>query len=758
MSKMETAAGVALPTAANHQSNKPGSSYPNGHADVHTKLSDLIAKLEGVKKQGAGYQARCPAHDDHRASLSLTERSGKILVHCHAGCAAGDVLGAVGWEMSDLFEKPVRANGQARTPGNLGPIVTSYDYRDERGELLYQVTRHDPKDFRQRKPDGTGGWKWSLGDVRRVLYRLPELIGADPDATVFIVEGEKDADALARAGLVATCNVGGAGKWRAEYGDCLKGRDVVILPDNDQPGRNHADQVARALKGRARSVKVIDLPGLPDKGDVSDWMAAGGDAEALCVLAENAPEWREAPIIEKPAGPPAIVTHNEVLRRILAGLEPLEYSEFEHHAVEKYGFTEGDVLRQKHWVVLAVDLLLTAITEHGYHLARSGDFIFVYNGAYWRECDREAFSNFLGQAAAKLGVKAIEVAHHRYRGELYSQFLASAYFEEIEQREDTVLINLQNGTFEIDRQGQRLREFRAGDFLKHQLSFAFDSAARAPIFDRYLSRVLPEIELQHIIAEYFGYVFTRGMKLEKALLLYGSGANGKSVLFDVMNALLGRQNISNFSLSDLNEEHNRAHIANKLLNYGSEINAGITKDIFKTLVSGEPIMARLKYGNSFQMERYAKLAFNCNELPKDIEHSEAYFRRLLIVPFKARIPDDEQDKDLARKIVETELAGVFNWVLAGLRRLLVNRNFTASDIVRKQVEEYRRESDSVQSFIDENPGRELGLLKVGYANYREHCNEAGHKALGRNNFAKRLRALGYAVEKHSEFGVEVKRT
>jgi putative DNA primase/helicase len=230
--------------------------------------------------------------------------------------------------------------------------------------------------------------------------------------------------------------------------------------------------------------------------------------------------------------------------------------------------------------------------------------------------------DFLGKAAERFGVNEIEAQHYEFKDKLYKQFLAAAHFEQAEPGNGKALVNLRNGTFEITADSQDLRPFNAADFLKYQLPFDYDETATAPVFTAYLNRVLPEPELQNIVSEFFGYVFTRKLKLEKALLLYGSGASGKSVLFDVMNALLGRENTSNYSLSDLMQEHNRAQIAHRLLNYGSEINASVTKDVFKNLVSGEAIMARLKYGNSFLMEDYAKLCFNCNELPKDIEQTD----------------------------------------------------------------------------------------------------------------------------------------
>lgn len=168
----------------------------------------------------------------------------------------------------------------------LGREIAWYDYTDECGTQLFQVVRFDPKDFRQRHMNGDG-WAWGLGKgTKRVIYHLPTIDKLAPGSRVYVTEGEKAADALAALGLTATCSPMGANKWRNEYAEFLRGHDVVILPDNDDPGREHAAMVTKSLNGIAKRVRSLTLPKLPDKGDVVDWIAAGGTRETLEELVE----------------------------------------------------------------------------------------------------------------------------------------------------------------------------------------------------------------------------------------------------------------------------------------------------------------------------------------------------------------------------------------------------------------------------------------------------------------------------------------
>jgi hypothetical protein len=253
--------------------------------------------LQGIKKIGGDeYKARCPfpAHEDKNPSLTFNDRNGGY--YCH-GCGKKGGLfhfyGKInGLDTRNDFGKILRdiANDfDIPWQERKSRVVKAYDYVDLQGNLLFQVCRMDPKDFRQRQPNGKGGWIWNLKGIQPVMYRLPALQSAHE---VLIVEGEKDCDTLAELGFIATTCPMGAKKWREHYNESLKGKDVVLIPDNDNEGREHMGQVGASLRDVVASLKWIDLPDLPSKGDVSDWVAKIGNKETaterLAVMIENA--------------------------------------------------------------------------------------------------------------------------------------------------------------------------------------------------------------------------------------------------------------------------------------------------------------------------------------------------------------------------------------------------------------------------------------------------------------------------------------
>lgn len=272
------------------------------------------------QRRAAEWRGPCPIHRGKNNNFAVDPDTGRWF--CHSTCGrGGDILdleealtgGDFPTRKAEVFRlvrrtEPEYRNCATRTNGNFAGMapttpaksintadgwreIARYPYVDRDGGLLFEVVRYmkpdGSKGFRQRRPDGNGGWVWNLEGVERVPYRLPSVLKAH---TLYLVEGEKDVGTLESWGLVASCNPGGSGKSNlyAGWTDYFQDRHIVILPDNDEPGRKHAAAVAAALLSVADSVRIVELPGLPEKGDVTDWRDAGGTVERLRELTEAA--------------------------------------------------------------------------------------------------------------------------------------------------------------------------------------------------------------------------------------------------------------------------------------------------------------------------------------------------------------------------------------------------------------------------------------------------------------------------------------
>lgn len=264
----------------------------------------FASKLRDVRWKGNQGTARCPYHHDHRPSLSVDAENG--LFFCHS-CGAKGNLAEFERRLSSCDRKIAKnriTNLAHRGGGSkLRPkIVNTYSYKDEKGQLRYQQVRFQPKDFRSRRPDGEGGWIWNLHGVSKILYRLPEVIKADE---VFIVEGEKDVETLRDWGLVATCNPGGAGKWTEEFSKVLSGKTAVILQDDDDPGRKHAQAVADSVAPYATEVRLVRP--FDDAKDISEWADRGGTKKQLKKLVKDTkPIEVNEPVTSTPVGDSAV--------------------------------------------------------------------------------------------------------------------------------------------------------------------------------------------------------------------------------------------------------------------------------------------------------------------------------------------------------------------------------------------------------------------------------------------------------------------
>jgi 5S rRNA maturation endonuclease (ribonuclease M5) len=257
------------------------------------QIEELLSKLNNVKRGAINkeYTARCPAHDDKHNSLSIAEGDdNRILLYCHAGCSINRINDSLGIKTNDLFSEAKQSKRQ----------IDEYIYKDLDGNIVHKTIRYEPKGFSQCRPDEKGGWIYNLQGIETIIYNLKEITAAiSRDETVYIVEGEKDANTMQRLGLQATTSPMGAGKWKDYYSDYLLNATIIIIPDNDYSGKQHAELVARSLNGKARSIKIIDLkedcPELPEKGDITDFISILGQVngmEKLKGLCNSTPEWK----------------------------------------------------------------------------------------------------------------------------------------------------------------------------------------------------------------------------------------------------------------------------------------------------------------------------------------------------------------------------------------------------------------------------------------------------------------------------------
>ena len=441
---------------------------------------------------------------------------------------------------------------------------------------------------------------------------------------------------------------------------------------------------------------------------------------------------------------------NDVLKNLLLYIHaksPREASQIQ----------DDENITERMQIVITISFLLEKADKHQWPLVRYQNSFYVYTGSFWQKIHEDVLKNFLGTAAQRIGIQTLLAKHYGFRDHLIKQFKSDAFFEIPMQDHAVTMINLSNGTFVISPTARYLKPFDKDDFMLYKLSFPYETNAGCPKFLSYLDRVLPDINKQKVLAEFLGYVFLKNnvLKLEKGLILYGDGSNGKSVFFEIVLKLLGTDNVSNYTLQSLTDStgYTRSLLPGKLLNYASEISSKMNPTMFKMLISGEPVEARMIYDKPFLLENYCKFMFNTNVLPKDIEHNEGFFRRFIIINFDQQIKDDEKNPKLAQEIVESELPGIFNWVLEGLDRVLKQQGFSHCPAIDNAIAEYRKLSDSVALFLEDGMFEpsidESKSLKDVFGSYKLFCQHGNYTACSERTFSDRLRGHGYQVVRKS---------
>lgn len=456
----------------------------------------------------------------------------------------------------------------------------------------------------------------------------------------------------------------------------------------------------------------------------------------------------------------------KIINRLLASVKQVNLTE----VCENLGWQKGNDDKppaQKYFLVAIVKVLFGIAKANNWHIIHNAGFFYIYTGAYWVSLDDDMVKKrLLKEAAIKMSYSEIECRTYAFGDRLYQQAQSDGFFAERNYQRQSI-INLKNGSLVLSDKGVNLKPFDHTDFLTHQLDFDYNHEAYNPIFSSYLNKVLPNADTRKTLQQVLGYLFIKGLKMEKIFFLYGLGANGKSVVFEVLNGVLGAENMSNYSLESLTDDkgYHRAMIKNKIVNFGTDIKlTKIDAGIFKTLASGEPVEARLPHRDPFMMTDYAKLIFNVNKMDSaNIEHTHGFYRRLLIIPFMQTIADHEQDRDLHTKILKDK-AGVLNWIIDGAKEVIKNRDIFVSKDCEDFKKQFIKETDSVAMFEEETIKQHQPAyvnynqtVSQAYLDYKQYCTDSGYKPLGRGNFSKRMESLGFTKTPPKNDGVHLEK-
>jgi putative DNA primase/helicase len=709
----------------------------------------LASRLQGVRPSGEGFTARCPAHPDNRSSLSFRDAGDKLLVTCFAGCAIEAIVGALDLHMRDLFNDD---GGDSRA-ASMRKIVAGYEYRDKAGTVLYEVVRFEPKDFRQRQPTPSGEWVWDLKGVRRVLYHLPEIQG---QSIVYVVEGEKDVDRLWSLGIPATTNSGGCGKWRPDYCQELVAagvKRVAIFPDNDPPGEKHAQDVARSCLAAGLDAKIIHLPGLPPKGDVSNWLDAweGHTKDDLVGLVEASP-WVEASDLAeagRPAASAGAASSAEPLPETSAGATTEHLTDLGN--AKRLVARHGCDLRFCHpwgaWLVWDGRRWLR--DETGELLRRAKETataMYTQAGATGDEERRKLLAAHALRCEAESKLRAmVNVAASEAGIPVVPSALDS----------DLWMMTIINGTEDL-RTGE-LRSHRREDLITKLAPVTFDPEATAPTWEKFLNSVFPGTpQVVRFLQKAVGYSLTGDTREQALLFLHGNGANGKTTFIRTIQELMGdyaKQAAPDLLMMKYGTEHptGLADLAGARVVVCIEAQEGkrLAEALVKQMTGQDRMKGRRMREDYWEFSPTHKIWLVANHKPRIGGTDYAIWRRIRLIPFTVTFhpPESEeepkQDPLLAEKL-RAERSGILNWAIEGCLAWQ-REGLVPPAEVQAATAAYREESDVIGMFlaerclIDPTERAKAGDL---YRAYVEWCQANGERPVNQTVFGGKLAERG----------------
>jgi P4 family phage/plasmid primase-like protien len=698
-----------------------------------------IAQAFEAKKTSGGWEAKCPAHDDRNASLSITgSNDGKTLLHCHAGCRFEDIAAAARLKPADFFpDEPAAVRSR---------IAAEYSYQDAGGKELYQVVRFEPKDFRQRRWDGSR-WVWNLKGVERVLYRLPQVIEARDKRIIYVVEGEKDVAAIESLGMVATCNAGGAGKWEQQYTESLRGAMVVVIPDGDAPGRKHRDLVCAALIGVCKWVKSIELP----VKDAALWVEKGGTKDEMAALIKAARVYNPADYPSEldttaSLGDMRSVTSAENGAKGGRPKAPSHADTAEMYAESE--LCKNGVYHVRHW---------------------RGRWYAYEHGCGWRElADIEIQGRLITYLRGDPELRGHATAHYAASVMLNLRAHDLCGLPESVQRpcwldtgeDGKNWVAFSNGkVVNVWQYAEAIAQGRTPEgherplsplfFSSDYVSYEWNPDAFPQLFHEYLERVQPDADNAGAVCRMMGLLMADTTRYETFWQMYGNGSNGKTVLLDVIKAMVGKPNLSYVPLHSLIERFGPWPLAESKVNICGELPTDVGRGQlyqiegeFKNCVSGGEIEYEQKGKDKYFAKCRSRFVMATNSLPTFVDKSDGVWRRLRVIPFGEQIPDEEKDVNLAEKIVASEMPGVLEWALQGLAEVIKAGVVAECPEGHRIKQAHRAGCDHETEYLKDHytRGTHGDRTKAAdmYKGYREWMYDSGYKPLGAGKFYARV--------------------
>ena len=705
-------------------------------------IVEALTRATGTtaRKQGRGWQVRCPGHDDRIASLSVSEGEKGTVLYCHAGCSTDRILEAAGLSMSDLF------SGNGKHADQPRQIVAEYDYSDELGNVLYDKQKAEPKNFYFRRRDlkSPSGWVSGPGcmtGVRRVLFGLPELKAAiERGEEIAITEGEKDAVNTRKLGFAATTWDSGATKgemnrkWIQEFTAILaNAAHVFLFPHNDEAGYRAMEYIATQLsRAGCADVRIVIIPGLSEGEDISDHIARGGTAEDLLALIDAAPQWKPDESTPR-AETPATVTGT------LDELKATELTELatanrlkQHHGqdlrhAKGYGYL--------HWTGR-----VWAVSEKGAaRLAYGMGKIIRQEAAKHKDPDvAKAFFQHARSIERSEGTRAILSI---------AKALPGIDGDDIEWDFDPWLLNCLNGT--VDLRTGEFREHRREDYLTKIVPVPYVPKATAPRWGRFLQEIF---QGDRDVVDYFawlcGYALTGNVNHDLFVIAWGSGLNGKTTAISTLQRVWGEDYSQQIDAEELLQQKYGRHSTGIAALRGARLvvaqesgeSRRLNEALVKGLSGGDKVRARFIGMDGFEFFPCLKLVIVTNHKPVIKDDSLGLWRRVRLIPFERTFQPDERDPEL-RNTLQLEREGILSWAVQHATRAATEPTLPAK--VRVATEAYRGEQDTLGQFIAEccAVAKDLSVEKGRL--YRVYTEWTSGRCDSHMMFTAKLRARGF---------------